>query len=80
MADREAYTGPYSQRNVNMRQDVLDLIEGECAIRRNGPRGFSLTLNQIVLEYFEMTTPRGVELAVNQDGKPLLAAAGEQPA
>jgi len=70
----------FKKRIVNFRPDVFDLIEGECAIRRNGGKGFSLTLNQIVLEYFEMTTPRGVELAVNQDGKPLLAAAGEQPA
>ena len=57
------------QRNVNLRQDVCDLIEGECNIRKNGERGFSLTVNQIVLEYFDMRTPQNI--AVKEiDGKP----------
>ena len=44
-------------RNVNLRPEVYDLIQGECLLRRNGGKGFSLTLNQIVLDYFEMRPP-----------------------
>ena len=69
----------YLQRNVNLRQDVSDLIEGECALRNNGGRGFSLTLNQIVLEYFEMTTPKGIALTM-QDGKAAVTVDEEVPA
>ena len=58
-------------RNVNFRPEVYDLIQGECAIRRNGGKGFSLTLNQIVLEYFEMITPKGIALTM-QEGKPAI--------
>jgi hypothetical protein len=59
------------QCNVNMRQDVRDLIEGECLIRKNGSRGFSLTVNQIILEYFEDRTPENVAIKA-VDGKPVL--------
>lgn len=48
----------YEQRNVNLRREVCDLIEGECVLRNNGGRGFSLTINQIILEYFELRTPK----------------------
>jgi hypothetical protein len=50
-------------RNVNLRPEVYDLIQGECLIRRNGGKGFSLTLNQIVLEYFDFRTPKNVAIA-----------------
>ncbi len=46
--------------SLNMRQDVLDLLDAESEIRRNEPRGRSQTLNQIVLEYFEARTPQNV--------------------
>jgi hypothetical protein len=54
----------YIPRNVNLRRDVCDLIEGECNVRKNGERGFSLTINQIILEYFEIRTPKGAALAI----------------
>jgi hypothetical protein len=61
----------YVQCNINLRQDVCDLIEGECLLRKNGERGRSLTVNQIILEYFEMRTPRN--MAVGEvDGKAAL--------
>jgi len=50
-------------RNVNLRSEVFDLIQGECIIRRNGGKGFSLTLNQIILEYFEFRTPKNIAVA-----------------
>lgn len=53
----------HEQRNVNMRQDVCDLVEGECLLRNNGERGFSLTINQIILEYFEFRTPKNIAVA-----------------
>jgi hypothetical protein len=59
----------YEQRNVNLRQEVCDLIEGECLVRKNGERGFSLTINQIILEYFEMRTPKNMAIK-KIDGKP----------
>ena len=46
--------------SLNMRQDVLDLLDAESEIRRNEPRGRSQTLNQIILEYFENRTPQNV--------------------
>lgn len=46
---------PNITRNVNFRPEVYDLIQGECALRRNGGKGFSLTVNQIVLDYFELS-------------------------
>lgn len=64
------------QRNVNLRQDVDDLIRGECLIRKNGERGFSLTLNQIVLEFFELRTPKGIALTT-LEGKPALTIEDE---
>jgi hypothetical protein len=62
----------YEQRNVNMRQDVCDLVEGECLLRKNGERGFSLTINQIILEYFELRTPQHIEVQEGAEGKPEL--------
>lgn len=62
------------QRNVNMRQDVCDLIEGECLVRKNGERGFSLTINQIILEFFEMRTPENIAVT-EVGGKPGLTIA-----
>lgn len=64
-------------RNVNFRPEVYDLIQGECIIRRNGGKGFSLTLNQIILEYFDMRTPKNIAVAkeLSTDGteiKPVL--------
>jgi len=58
-------------RNVNLRPEVYDLIQGESVIRRNGGKGFSLTLNQIVLEYFDMRTPKNMAIT-SLDGKPVL--------
>ncbi|MGA2504237.1 MAG: hypothetical protein ABSG01_09125 [Anaerolineales bacterium] len=65
------------QRNVNFRPEVHDLIMGECAIRNNGENGFSLTLNQIILEYFDMRTPKGIKVTA-VDGKAVLSV--EEPA
>jgi hypothetical protein len=60
-------------RNVNFRQDAFDLIQGECSIRRNGGKGFSLTLNQIVLEYFEMRQPKDTAISTEiLGGRPVL--------
>lgn len=59
-------------RNVNLRPEVYDLIQGECEIRRNGGKGFSLTLNQIVLEYFDLRTPQNIAI-----GKSLVTDGGE---
>jgi hypothetical protein len=59
------------RKSVNLRQEVCDLIAGECLIRNNGESGFSLTLNQVVMEYFEMRTPRHVALG-EVDGKAAL--------
>lgn len=70
----------FKKRIVNFRPEVYDLIQGECAVRRNGGKGFSLTLNQIVLEYFELTTPKGVALATSPEGKPSLTIEEEEPA
>ena len=39
-------------RVTNYRSEVYDLIQGECILRRNGGKGFSLTVNQIILDYF----------------------------
>jgi len=71
-------------RNINLRPEVYDLIQGESALRRNGGKGFSLTLNQIVLEYFAMRTPKfiAVSAETTTDGgaiKPVLTIE-EQPA
>lgn len=38
-------------RNVGLQPDVYDLVKAESFRRRNGVKGFSLTLNQIVLEW-----------------------------
>lgn len=57
------------QRNVNFRKDVSDLVEGECLIRNNGGSGFSLTTNQIILEYFSMRTPQNIAVKKGADGK-----------
>jgi hypothetical protein len=43
----------YVQRNVNLKKDIADLVQNEQNRRRNGPKGFSLTLNQIVLEWLD---------------------------
>jgi hypothetical protein len=40
-------------RNVNLQPDVYDLVKAESLRRRNGSKGFSLTLNQIVLEWLD---------------------------
>jgi hypothetical protein len=40
-------------RTVNFRQEVFDIIKAEIARRRNGGTAFSLTLNQIVLEWLD---------------------------
>ena len=62
----------YRQCNLNLRQEVLDLLDGECELRNNGARGRSLTVNQILMEYFRMVTPRGTAVGVNETGKPVL--------
>ena len=67
----------YVQRNINLRQEVFDLIEGEAVLRRNGEKGFSLTLNQIILEYFDMRTPKNIAVS-SMDGEPALTV--EEPA
>jgi hypothetical protein len=38
-------------RNINLRPEVYELVQEEAKRRRNGLKGFSLTLNQIVLEW-----------------------------
>jgi hypothetical protein len=60
----------FKKRDVNFQPEVFDLIQGECVIRRNGGKGFSLTLNQIVLEYFDLRTPKGI--AIGLEIKPTL--------
>ena len=40
-------------RNINLQPEVYDIIQAESARRRNGGKGFSLTLNQIVLEWLD---------------------------
>jgi hypothetical protein len=67
----------YVQCNLNLRQDVLNLVDGECEIRNNGKRGRSLTANQIILEYFDMRTPKNIAVTT-VDGKPALTV--EEPA
>ncbi|TRZ49269.1 hypothetical protein D4S03_08535 [bacterium] len=59
----------HEQHNVNLRQDVCDLIEGESLLRNNGEYGFSLTVNQIILEYFSMRTPQNIAVKKGADGK-----------
>jgi hypothetical protein len=63
-------------RNVNFRQEVYDLIQGECEIRRNGGKGFSLTINQIILEYFDLRTPKNIAV-MSVDSKPVLTVEEE---
>lgn len=58
-------------RNINFRPEVYELIQGECEVRRNGGKGFSLTLNQIVLEFFESRTP-AMAVQVSQLGMPVI--------
>jgi len=41
-------------RNVNLQPDVYDLVKAESFRRRNGAKGFSLTLNQIVMEWVDL--------------------------
>jgi hypothetical protein len=53
----------FEKRIVNFRPEVYDLIQGESVVRRNGGKGFSLTINQIVLEYFDMRTPKNVAIS-----------------
>jgi hypothetical protein len=67
----------YVQCNLNLRQDVLDLIDGEREIRNNGKRGRSLTANQIILEYFDMRTPKGIKV-IAQGGKVALSVEEEE--
>ena len=74
----------FKKRIANFRPEVYDLIQGESVLRRNGGKGFSLTLNQIVLEYFAMRTPKGIAVSAETttDGgaiKPVLTIE-EQPA
>jgi len=40
-------------RNVNLQEEAYDIIQAECQRRRNGGKGFSLTLNQIVMEWLD---------------------------
>jgi hypothetical protein len=40
-------------RITSYQSEVYDLIKAEAARRRNGGKGFSLTLNQIVLEWLD---------------------------
>jgi hypothetical protein len=40
-------------RNVNLQPETYDLVQAESLRRRNGGKGFSLTLNQIVLEWLD---------------------------
>jgi hypothetical protein len=40
-------------RTVNLQFDVHEIIQAEAIRRRNGGKGFSLTLNQIVLEWLD---------------------------
>jgi hypothetical protein len=40
-------------RNVNLQAEVHAIIQSEASRRRNGGKGFSLTLNQIVLEWLD---------------------------
>ena len=40
-------------RTVNLQSEVYDIIQSEAARRRNGGKGFSLTLNQLVLEWLD---------------------------
>lgn len=40
-------------RTVNIQQEVFEIIQAEAIRRRNGGKGFSLTLNQIVLEWLD---------------------------
>ena len=47
----------FIKRMTNYRPEVDDLIKAECEIRRNGGKGLSLTVNQIILEYFAARTP-----------------------
>jgi hypothetical protein len=61
----------FKKRDVNFQPEVYDLIQGECEIRRNGGKGFSLTLNQIILDYFDMRTPKNIAVT-SVDGKPVL--------
>jgi hypothetical protein len=41
----------YIPRIINLRPEVYELVQEEAKRRRNGLKGFSLTLNQIVLEW-----------------------------
>jgi hypothetical protein len=41
------------RKSVNLRDDVVSVIEAECEKKRNGDNGFSLTLNQIVLKWLD---------------------------
>jgi hypothetical protein len=40
-------------RITSYQSEVYDVIKAEAARRRNGGKGFSLTLNQIVLEWLD---------------------------
>jgi hypothetical protein len=40
-------------RNINFQPEVYEVIQLECARRRNGGKGISLTLNQIVMEWLD---------------------------
>jgi hypothetical protein len=40
-------------RNIHLQPEVYELVQQEAQRRRNGVRGFSLTLNQIVLEWLD---------------------------
>lgn len=68
----------FKKRDVNFQPEVYDLIQGECEIRRNGGKGFSLTLNQIVLEYFDIRTPKGIIVAAK--GVEAVLTIEEEPA
>ena len=41
------------KQNISFLPEVFDIIQAEALRRRNGGKGFSLTLNQIVLEWLD---------------------------
>lgn len=41
-------------RNVNLQTVTYEIIQKECERRRNGGKGFSLTLNQLIQEWAEL--------------------------
>lgn len=43
----------YNQRNINLKTEIIELVENEIERRRNGERGFSLTVNQMLEEWLD---------------------------